>query len=247
MSNALEGKQIVLGVCGGIAAYKSVELLRLLVKQGASVKVMTTANATHFVGAATFEALSGQKVCSDLFGSHEDASIQHIRWAESADAVVVARPRQYDRQAGSWDSRRCPQHLFTGRQLPGDDLSFHEYPDVRQPCGAAQHRVASKFWLQSHRSGRRRTGLRYNRAGRLPDPAVLVELLTSLLTPKDFRSQNVVVTAGPTREAIDPVRFLSNPSSGKMGYAIARAAEMRGANVILISGPTSLKPPPMCA
>jgi phosphopantothenoylcysteine decarboxylase/phosphopantothenate--cysteine ligase len=245
MSNALEGKQIVLGVCGGIAAYKSVELLRLLVKQGASVKVMTTANATHFVGAATFEALSGQKVCSDLFGSHEDASIQHIRWAESADAVVVAPATA--NMIGKLAHGIADDALSTF--LLAVSCPVMICPSMNtQMC--ASHAVQRNIGLLRNfgykvidpDAGELACGT--TGPGRLPDPAVLVELLTSLLTPKDFRSQNVVVTAGPTREAIDPVRFLSNPSSGKMGYAIARAAEMRGANVILISGPTSLKPPP---
>jgi phosphopantothenoylcysteine decarboxylase/phosphopantothenate--cysteine ligase len=245
MSNALEGKQIVLGVCGGIAAYKSVELLRLLVKQGASVKVMTTANAKHFVGTATFEALSGQKVCSDLFGSHEDASIQHIRWAESADAVVVAPATA--NMIGKLAHGIADDALSTFLLAASCPVMI---------CPSMNTQMCASHPVQRNISLLRNFGYKVidpdagelacgtTGPGRLPDPAVLVELLTSLLTPKDYRSQNVVVTAGPTREAIDPVRFLSNPSSGKMGYAIARAAEMRGANVILISGPTSLKPPP---
>lgn len=245
MSNALEGKQIVLGVSGGIAAYKSVELLRLLIKQGASVKVITTANAHHFVGAATFEALSGQKVCNDLFGPHEDASIQHISWAQSADAVVVAPATANiigklahgiadDALSTFLLAVNCPVMI-----CPSMNTQMCASHPVQRNIGLLRNFGYKVIDPDAGELACGTTG-----PGRLPDPVVLVELLTSLLTPKDYRSQNVVVTAGPTREAIDPVRFLSNPSSGKMGYAIARAAEMRGANVILISGPTSLKPPP---
>ena len=248
MSNALEGKQIVLGVCGGIAAYKSVELLRLLVKQGASVKVMTTANATHFVGAATFEALSGQKVCSDLFGSHEDASIQHIRWAESADAVVVAPATA--NMIGKLAHGIADDALSTF--LLAVSCPVMICPSMNtQMC--ASHAVQRNIGLLRNfgykvidpDAGELACGT--TGPGRLPDPAVLVELLTSLLTPKDFRSQNVVVTAGPTREAIDPVRFLSNPSSGKMGYAIARAAEMRGCQRHSDQRADQLEAAPQCA
>lgn len=245
MSRALNGKQIVLGVCGGIAAYKSVELLRLMIRQGALVRVVTTANAGHFVGAATFEALSRQPVCNDLFDTNKDAAIQHIQWAEEADAVVVAPA-----------TANMVAKLAHG--IADDALSTFMLA-VACPvmiCPSMNTQMYASAQVQRNIETLRNFGYRVPEPatgelacgttgpGRLPEPEIILDQLASLLSPKDFRGKNIVITAGPTREAIDPVRFISNPSSGKMGYAIARAAEMRGANVILISGPVSLAPPP---
>lgn len=242
---SLKGKNIVLGVCGGIAAYKSVELLRLLIKQGAGVRVVMTRNAARFVGPLTFKALSGQAVCLDLFeDGGDDASMRHIDWAAAADAVLIA-PATADMigklaggiaddalstmaLAATCPVLVCPSmntHMYENRMVQRNlDILLDNGYDVLEPEAGV---------LACGISG----------AGRLPEPAYMVDRLLNRLTVKDFKGKQVLVTAGPTREAIDPVRFISNHSSGKMGYAVARAAEYRGAEVILVTGPTHLPPP----
>ncbi len=240
----LQGKKIVLGVCGGIAAYKSVELLRLLVKQGADIRVIMTANAEKFVAPMTFEALSGRKVCSDLFAGNEEATIGHIQWAMEADAVVIA-PATANflgkfangiaddalstfMLAVTCTTIICPSmnsNMLDSRPVQRNIETVKRYGHLVLEPSAGE--------LACGTSG----------PGRLPDPQKIVDFLVGTMTPKDFRGKNILVTAGPTREAIDPVRFISNPSTGKMGYAIAKAAEQRGANVMLITGPTALAPP----
>jgi phosphopantothenoylcysteine decarboxylase/phosphopantothenate--cysteine ligase len=244
MTNPIQGKNIILGVCGGIAAYKSVELLRLLVKPGAQVRVIMTEHATRFIGPITFEALSHHKVCVNLFDPHEDAGIQHIHWAEEACAVVIA-PATANMLAkmanGLADDAlstfmlavTCPVMI-----CPSMNTNMYNSPPVQRNIGILKNMGCHVLDPDAGELACGTTG-----PGRLPEPQVIVDMLQSLLTPKVLRGKNVLITAGPTQEAIDPVRFISNPSSGKMGYAIARAAEMHGANVILISGPTALTPP----
>jgi phosphopantothenoylcysteine decarboxylase/phosphopantothenate--cysteine ligase len=244
MSNIIAGKKIVLGVCGGIAAYKSVELLRLLIKEAAAVRVIMTANAAHFVGAMSFEALSRQKVVQNLFDGSEDASIQHIRWAQEADAVVIA-PATANMVAklanGIADDALSTFMLAVTCPVlvcPSMNTNMYNHPAVQRNIELLKNRG---YKVPDPPAGELACGT--SGPGRLPEPADLLDMVGGLLAPKDYRGKNIVITAGPTREAIDPVRFISNPSTGKMGYAIARAAEMRGANVILITGPTALTPP----
>ena len=244
MTRALEGKRIVLGVCGGIAAYKSIELLRLIVKKGASVRVVTTANANHFVGKATFEALSQQPVFDDLFGMHAGAPIQHIQWAQEAQAVVVApaTANMIGKLAhGIADDALSTFMLAVNCPImvcPSMNTQMYASPQVHRNIDILRN---YGYLVPEPDSGELACGT--TGPGRLPEPETIIELLAGLVSTKDYRGKNILITAGPTREAIDPVRFISNPSSGKMGYAIARAAEMRGANVILITGPTNLTPP----
>lgn len=244
MKTVIQKKNIILGVSGGIAAYKSVELLRLLIKQGAKVRVMMTKNAQWFVGPLTFEALSGQPVCTDLFEKNGDASIRHIQWAEEADAVVIAPATANiigKLSGGIADDALstfilavtcpvivCPSmntHMFESRAvqrnletLRGDGHFIIEPESGTLACGT--------------------TG-----PGRLPEPEDILDRIACYLSTKDLKDKKVLVTSGPTRESIDPVRFISNPSSGKMGFAIARAAEYRGGEVTLITGPTHLPDP----
>ncbi|MGD9364842.1 MAG: bifunctional phosphopantothenoylcysteine decarboxylase/phosphopantothenate--cysteine ligase CoaBC [Desulfobacteraceae bacterium] len=240
----LEKKNVVLGVCGGIAAYKSVELLRLLVKAGASVRVLLTHNAAHFVGPLTFEALSGRKVCTSLFDPHESAGIQHIQWAREADAVIVAPATANligklahgiadDALTTFMLAVTCPAML-----CPAMNTDMYASEVVQ-----ANLDILARFGytIIDPEAGELACGT--TGPGRLPEPVYLLDRFVRLLSPKDLQQKRVLVTAGPTREFIDPVRFISNPSSGKMGYAIARAAEMRGARVTLISGPSSLATP----
>jgi phosphopantothenoylcysteine decarboxylase/phosphopantothenate--cysteine ligase len=244
MTGSIKGKNIVLGVCGGIAAYKSVELLRLLVKAGASVQVVMTRSAGYFVSPLTFEVLSGKKVCSSLFDPHESAAVQHIQWAQDAHAVVVA-PATANIIAklahGIADDALSTFMLAVTSPVmicPSMNSNMYASKPVQSNL-----EILDKygFSLLAPEAGELACGT--TGPGRLPEPVYIFDRLVALLAPKDFSGRRVLVTAGPTRETIDPVRFISNPSSGKMGYAIARAAEMRGAQVTLISGPTAIAPP----
>lgn len=244
MQNSLSGKSIVLAVSGGVAAYKSVELLRLFQKAGADVKVVMTANAEHFVGSMTFEAISGHPVFRGMYDGNSDAEMRHIRWAEEADAVVIAPATANiigKLANGIADDALttfmlavtapkiiCPAmntHMYENRAvqrnldvLEGDGYIIVDPGEGELACGAVG-------------------------AGRLPEPAYIFDRVSNVFFPKDFNGKKVLVTAGPTREFIDPVRFVSNPSSGKMGYAVAKAAADRGADVTLVSGPTALQTP----
>ena len=244
MGTTLKHKRLVLGVCGGIAAYKSAELLRLLVKEGASVQVVLTANAARFVGPLTFEVLSQQKVCSSLFDPHETASVQHIQWAQNADAVVVA-PATANvigklAHGIADDALTTFMLAVTSPVMICPSMNSNMY--ASEPVQANMESLSRYgYHILAPEAGELACGT--TGPGRLPEPAYILDRLISLLTPKDLTGRRVMITAGPTRETIDPVRFISNPSSGKMGYALARAAEMRGADVTLVSGPTVLSPP----
>ncbi len=240
----IHNKNVVLGVTGGIAVYKSVELLRLLVKEGANVRVMMTQNAKWFVGPMTFEALSRQPVCSDLFDGKSDASIRHIDWAEQADVVVVAPATANmlgklahgiadDALSTLMMAVTCPVIL-----CPSMNTHMYESPATQRNLERLKE---DGHFIVTPDSGDLACGT--SGPGRLPEPADIMDRIFHFLSPKDLAGKNVLVTAGPTQEFIDPVRFISNPSSGKMGYAIARAAEYRGANVTLVSGPSHLVPP----
>lgn len=240
MGEAFKGKYIVLGVCGGIAAYKSVELLRLLVKNGATVQVVMTKYATHFVGPLTFEALSGQRVCSDLFAGNDDAAIQHIAWAEKADAVVIA-PATANMIAklayGMADDALSTFILAVTSPVmvcPSMNSQMYASLPVQRNLDLLE---ADGRTLLTPEAGELACGT--TGPGRLPEPVYIADRLEQLLTPKDLEGQSILITAGPTREAIDPVRYIGNPSSGKMGFSLARAAEMRGADVTLVTGPTT--------
>jgi phosphopantothenoylcysteine decarboxylase/phosphopantothenate--cysteine ligase len=245
MTSFLSGKRIVLGVCGGIAAYKSVELLRLLIRNGADARVLMTRNACRFVRPLTFEALSRKKVISSLWAQHEDAAIQHIQWAEQAEAVVIAPATA--NMIGKLANGLADDMLSTFMMAvacpvlicPSMNTNMYASHPVQRNIQTLKNFGYEVLDPDAGELACGTTG-----PGRLPDPAVIVDILSGILSPKDFRGKNILITAGPTHEAIDPVRFISNPSTGKMGYAIARAAQIRGANVILVSGPTCLTPPP---
>ena len=244
MTITLKHKNLVLGVCGGIAAYKSVELLRLRVKAGASIQVLMTENAGHFVGPLTFEALSGKKVCKSLFDPHESAPIQHIQWAEDADAVIVAPATANLLGKLANGIADDPLSTFmlavTSPVMLCPSMNTNMY--ASEPVQSNLDRLKGfGFSILLPEAGELACGT--TGPGRLPEPEYIFDRILNLMTPKDLKQKRVLVTAGPTREAIYPVRFISNPSSGKMGYALARAAEMRGARVTLISGPTTLSPP----
>ncbi|MEE2986770.1 MAG: bifunctional phosphopantothenoylcysteine decarboxylase/phosphopantothenate--cysteine ligase CoaBC [Nitrospinota bacterium] len=246
MAKILKNKKIVLGVSGGIAAYKAVELLRLMVREGAEVYVVMTANAKRFVAPLTFEALSGQPVYHEVFESATAASMEHIRAAENADFLVVAPAT-----AGSIGKMAngladdALSNLFLAFQgpvllVPAMNEGMYSNPAVRENIEKIQAR-GIHFVNPEH--GELACGVVGQ--GRLAEPLdILDEIKRKLLSGKqDFDGVHVLVTAGPTHEALDPVRYLSNPSSGKMGFAVAEQARDRGAKVTLVSGPTHLPPP----
>jgi len=240
----MPGKRITLGVCGGIAAYKAAELVRLLVKEEALVRVIMTDNAGYFVGPMTFEALSQQKVCRTLFETSDEAAIQHIHWAQESDAVVIAPATAniIGKLAGGIadDALSTFMLAVTCPVLICPAMNTNMYQS-RQVQHNLERLKSYGYRVLEPGSGELACGT--VGPGRLPDPVIILDAVRALFQPGDFCGRRVLITAGPTREAIDPVRFITNPSSGKMGYAIARVAAMRGAEVTLISGPTAIAPP----
>lgn len=242
----MKNAKIVLGVSAGIAVYKAVELLRLLVKEGADVRVVMSANADKFVTPLTFAALSGNPVYHTLFDSQNSANMEHIRVAENADLLVVAptTASMLGKMAhGLADDALSNLHLaFKGKVLvaPAMNEGMWEHPAVQSNINLLKSRGV-EFIDPSY--GELACGV--TGPGRLADNSVILEKIRGYFNQRDDLSgMRFLITAGPTHEPIDPVRYLSNPSSGKMGYAVAEQAKARGGEVILISGPTSLKSPP---
>jgi len=244
MKTSLKNKNIILGVTGGIAAYKSVELLRLLKREEALVRVIMTENACRFVGPLTFQALSGQPVCTGLFKNEADTSIRHIEWARQADAVVVAPATAniIGKLANGIADDALSTCLLavTSPVAVCPSMNTHMYQSAPVQRNIERLRMDGCFVIAPS-AGDLACGT--TGPGRLPEPEDILDRLVALLTPRDLEGKRVLVTAGPTHEALDPVRFISNPSSGKMGYAVARAAEQRGAEVTLITGPVCLPDP----
>jgi len=240
----LQGKTIVLGVTGGIAVYKAVELLRLYVKAGATVHVVMTRSAQEFVTPLTFQALSGQPVHTELFNLYQEREIGHISLADRADLFVVAPATANivgKVAAGIADDLLSTTIMATRAPVlfvPAMNVNMWENPLYRQ--NEEKLRGLGYHFMEPV-TGYLACG--WEGKGKLPDPAAILEETQRLLTPQDLAGETVLVTAGPTREELDPVRYISNYSSGKMGYAIARAACFRGARVILVTGPTCLVPP----
>ncbi len=242
----LTGKRILLGVTGSIAAYKAVELTRELVKRGAEVQVVMTEAATRFVAPLTFETLSRQPVLLDMFSLAYGSHIGHIEATARADLFVIAPATAHtiaklahgladDFLSNIYLASRCPVML-----APAMDSDMYQHVAVQENLARLRDRGVH---IAGPASGELASGL--TGPGRLVEPPEIVEAIEKLLAPtQDLAGEVVLVTAGPTREPLDPVRYLSNRSSGKMGYAIAEAAAARGARVILVSGPTALTPPP---
>src|SRR6266436_1739737 len=242
--SVLSGKTIVLGVSGGIAAYKAAELVRLLVTSGANVRVMMTRNATEFIAPLTLQALSLNPVATDTFSLTQESEIGHIRLADTADAIVIA-PATADLIAkaavGVGGDIVTTVLLATRAKVafaPSMNVHMYDHPTVAENLAKLRARGAV---IIEPAEGALACG--YEGKGRLPDPAIVVAEIEKMLTAQDLAGENILVTAGPTREPIDPVRFVSNSSSGKMGFAIARAAWRRGAAVRLVAGPSALATP----
>ncbi len=240
----LKDKTIVLGVSGGIAAYKAVELLRLFVKAGAEVFVVMTKSACEFVTPLTFQTLSGNPVHTELFNLYQEREIGHISLADRADLVVVAPATAniIGKVAGGLADDLLSTTLMATKApvlfVPAMNVNMYENPLYR----ANQEKLAGfGYHFLEPVTGYLACG--WEGKGKMPEPSAVLEKALRLLSPQDLAGETLLVTAGPTREELDPVRYLSNYSSGKMGYAIARAAYQRGARVILVSGPAALPVP----
>ena len=241
----LKGKTIVLGVTGGIACFKAAALASMLVKQHANVQVIMTENATKFVTPLTFEQLTGQKALTDTFDRNFQHSVEHIAVADRADLVLIAPATANiiaklahgladDMLTTTVLACDCPKAI-----APAMNTKMYENP-VTQDNLSTLRRYG--WEVVEPASGHLACGTEGK--GRLPEPEELLELcLHAIAREKDLCGKRVLVTAGPTREALDPVRYLTNRSSGRMGYAIAKAAARRGAEVTLVSGPTALPRP----
>lgn len=241
----LAGAEIVVAVGGGIAAYKACELVRLLTKAGALVTVVMTRRAQKFVGALTFQALSGRAVMTELVDPGQEHDIGHIRVADRADLMIVA-PATANLiarlAAGMADDAVTAVALATRAPLllaPSMNVNMWANPltaaNVRRLIDVAGAHVVGP--------GDGFLACRWTGPGRLAEPADIVTAAARLRTAPDLAGRRIVITAGPTHEPIDPVRYLGNRSSGKMGYALAAAALQRGAAVTLIAGPTALPDP----
>lgn len=245
----LKGKKILVGVSGGIAAYKAVDLVSKLRKQGVTVKVVMTQNATKLVSALTFREISGSPVAVSMWDEVPEFHVEHIALAEWADMVVLA-PATANIIAkmanGIADDMLSTTLLATKAPIvicPAMNTNMYQNPVTQanlNKLAALGHTIITPA------SGMLACGV--EGIGRLPEPADIVEKLIAIVamqsTAHDLDGVKILITAAGTREAIDPVRYVGNRSSGKMGYAIAQEAIRRGAQVVLISGPTSLTPPP---
>lgn len=241
----LSGKTILLGVTGSIAAYKGAALASALKKTGADVHVLMTENATRFVSPVTFETLTGNKCPVDTFDRNFEYSVEHVSLAKRADLCIIA-PATADVIAklahGLADDMltttvlacRCKKLV-----APAMNTGMYENPATQENLAALKR---YGYEVMEPATGLLACG--DIGPGKMPEPeTILSHVLQDLSCKKDMAGLHVLVTAGPTQEAVDPVRFLTNHSSGKMGYAVARAAARRGAEVTLVSGPTCLNPP----
>ena len=240
----LKGKKIILGITGGIAAYKSAALTSLLIKSGADVQVIMTEHAREFIAPLTFEALTNRRCLTDTFDRNHEYSTEHVALAKEADAVLIAPATANviakiahgvadDMLTTTVLACDCPKII-----APAMNTRMYENPATRENMDTLKRYGMTVIEAASGRLACGDVG-----AGKMPEPELLLEFIIKALQPKDMTGLKVLVTAGPTMEKIDPVRYISNHSSGKMGYAVARAAMMRGAQVTLVTGKTSLTPP----
>ena len=242
----LTGKHIVLGLTGGVACYKAAELARALIKVGASVQVVMTEAARHFITPVTMQALTGKPVFTDQWDSRISNNMAHIDLTRHADAILIA-PCSADFMRklvhGAADdllSTLCLARPSTVPLLvaPAMNVEMWENPATQRNVAQLKQDGVTLCGPTAGEQACGETGL-----GRMLEPEQLLEMLLAFFQPKLFQSKKVLITAGPTFEPIDPVRGITNLSSGKMGYALARAAHAAGAEVTLVSGPTALSPP----
>lgn len=240
----LEGKHIVLGVTGSIAAYKIASLASMLKKRRADVTVIMTQNATNFINPITFETLTGNKCLIDTFDRNFEFSVEHVSMAKQADAFLIAPASANviakaahgiadDMLTTTFLACECPKII-----APAMNTRMFCNPIVQDNM-----RILERYGMEVITPATGYLACGDTGEGKMPEPELLLEYIIKALHPRDMEGVKVLVTAGPTREKIDPVRYISNHSTGKMGYAIARAAMMRGAEVTLVTGKTELEPP----
>ena len=241
----LKGKTILLGVTGSIAAYKIAYLASALVKAGAKVHVLMTQNATNFINPITFETLTGNKCLIDTFDRNFQFSVEHVSLAKEADVFMVAPASANvigklahgiadDMLTTTFMACTCPKIIS-----PAMNTRMYENPITQDNLKILEH-----YGMEVIRPASGYLACGDTGAGKMPEPETLFEyILRTVGYPKDMVGKKVLITAGPTREAIDPVRYITNHSTGKMGYAIAENAMLRGADVTLVTGPCAVEPP----
>ena len=241
----LKGKTVLLGITGGIAAYKIANLASALVKLHADVNVIMTQNATNFINPITFESLTGNKCIVDTFDRNFKFKVEHIALAELADVFMIApaSANVIGKIAnGIADDMLTTTFMACKKKkilAPAMNTNMYENPIVQDNI-----KKLKDYGMEIIEPATGYLACGTTGSGKLPDEKILLEyILREVAYEKDLSGKTVLVTAGPTREAVDPVRFISNHSTGKMGYAIVRAASLRGARVILVSGPVSIEPP----
>lgn len=242
----LSGKTVLLGVSGSIAAYKIANLASALKKMHADVHVLMTKNSTNFINPITFESLTGNKCLVDTFDRNFQFQVEHVSISKKADVVMLAPASANiigkiaggiadDMLTTTVMACKCPVYLS-----PAMNTNMYENPIVQDNLKKLE---SYGYHIITPASGYLACG--DTGAGKMPEPEVLLEyILKEIAFPKDMTGKRVLVTAGPTQEKIDPVRYITNHSSGKMGYALAKTAMLRGAQVTLVSGKTALTPPP---
>ena len=241
----LKGKTVLLGVTGSIAAYKTAGLASMLVKKGVKVHVLMTENATHFINPITFESLTGNKCLVDTFDRNFEFSVEHVALAKQADVVMIAPASANvigkiahgiadDMLTTTVMACRCKKIL-----APAMNTNMYENPILQDNLD-----ICRRYGMEVITPACGYLACGDTGAGKMPEPEVLYEyILREAGYPGDLAGRRILVTAGPTRESIDPVRYITNHSTGKMGYAIARQAMLRGAEVTLVTGPVSIDPP----
>ena len=242
----LKGKTVILGVTGSIAAYKMANVASMLVKMECDVHVIMTENATHFITPITFETLTGNKCLVDTFDRNFQFQVEHVSIAKKADVVMIAPASANvigklahgiadDMLTTTLMACKCKKFIS-----PAMNTNMFENPILQDNLKTLEHYGYEVIQPASGYLACGDTG-----AGKMPEPETLLSyILREIAKEKDLEGKKVLVTAGPTQEAIDPVRYITNHSSGKMGYALAKAAMLRGAEVTLVSGPCSITPPP---
>lgn len=240
----LQGKHIVLGVTGSIAAYKIASLASMLKKRGADITVIMTRNATNFINPITFETLTGNKCLVDTFDRNFQYSVEHVSLAKQTDVFLIAPASANviakaahgiadDMLTTTLLACECPKIV-----APAMNTRMYRNPIVQDNM-----KILQSYGMEVITPATGYLACGDTGEGKMPEPELLLEYIIKALQPKDMKGIKVLVTAGPTREKIDPVRYISNHSTGKMGYAIARAAMMRGAEVTLVTGKTDIEPP----
>lgn len=240
----LKDKHIVLGVSGSIAAYKIASLASMLAKQRADVTVIMTQNATNFINPITFESLTGNKCLVDTFDRNFQHSVEHVALAKKTDVMLVAPASANviakaaygiadDMLTTTLLACQCPK-IFA----PAMNTRMYQNPVVQDNL-----KILGKYGMEVVTPASGYLACGDTGEGKMPEPGALYEAIVKALTPKDLAGKKVLVTAGPTQEKFDPVRYISNHSTGKMGYAVAKAAMLRGADVTLVSGKTAIQPP----